>query len=54
MLKILELDENRIYVENEKWCCHFGFGRPVKLGLVLEAVDLNIELNSYQGASDQE
>jgi hypothetical protein len=47
MQNILELDENRIYVEDEKWSCHFGFGKPVKLGLVLEAIDLTKE-------SDQE
>jgi hypothetical protein len=43
MISILDLDEKRIYVENEKWSCYFGFGRPVKLALVLEAVDLAAE-----------
>lgn len=40
MLKILELDENLIYVESDRWLCEFGYGLPVKLGLVLEAIDL--------------
>ena len=40
MLTILELDDNLIYVESERWQCDFGLGSPVKLGLVLEAVDL--------------
>lgn len=39
MPNILELEENRIYVENEKWSCRFGYGEPVKLGLVLEAIE---------------
>lgn len=54
MLSIFELDENRIYVENEKWTCHFGFGRPVKLGLVLEAADLTTESDSYREDSYHE
>jgi hypothetical protein len=49
MRRILELDENRIYEEDEKWSCHFGFGRQIKLGLVLEAVALSKE--SYQKRS---
>jgi hypothetical protein len=40
MPNILELEENLIYVEDEKWSCHFGYGEPIKLGLILEAVDL--------------
>jgi len=40
MLNILELDENIIYVESERWQCEFGYGSPIKLGLVLEAIDL--------------
>jgi len=40
MLNILQLSESQIYVESERWQCSFGHGRPVKLGLVLEAVDL--------------
>lgn len=40
MLNILELDENIIYVESDRWLCDFGYGSPVKLGLVLEAIDL--------------
>jgi hypothetical protein len=40
MLAILEIDENIIYVESERWLCDFGYGSPVRLGLVLEAIDL--------------
>ena len=40
MLNILQLSESQIYVESDRWQCSFGHGRPVKLGLVLEAVDL--------------
>jgi hypothetical protein len=40
MPNILELEDNLIYVEDEKWSCHFGYGEPIKLGLILEAVDL--------------
>lgn len=40
MLTILELDKNLIYVESERWQCDPGLGSPIKLGLILEAVDL--------------
>ena len=40
MLNITELGENQIYVESDRWQCDFGYGDPVRLGLVLEAVDL--------------
>lgn len=40
MLTILELDDNIIYIESERWQCDFGYGSPIRLGLVLEAVDL--------------
>jgi hypothetical protein len=40
MLNIFELDENIIYVESERWLCDFGYGSSIKLGLVLEAIDL--------------
>lgn len=40
MINIIELDENIIYVESDRWTCDFGYGSPVKLGLVLEAIDL--------------
>lgn len=43
MLNILQLSESQIYVESDRWQCSFGHGRPVKLGLVLEAVDLDEE-----------
>ena len=54
MISILDLDEKRIYVENEKWSCYFGFGRPVRLGLVLEAVDLAAESDRCNEDLDQE
>ena len=41
MLNILPLSESQIYVESDRWQCSFGHGKPVKLGLVLEAVDLD-------------
>jgi hypothetical protein len=40
MLDIIELGENQIYLQNDSWQCSFGYGDPVKLGLILEAVDL--------------
>jgi hypothetical protein len=40
MLTIRELGDNLLYVESDNWNCCFGYGDPVKLGLVLEAVDL--------------
>jgi hypothetical protein len=43
MLTILDLCENMLYVENESWQCSFGHGEPVKLGIILEAIDLGID-----------
>jgi hypothetical protein len=40
MPNIINLSEGLLYVESELWQCSFGYGEPVKLGLVLEAVDL--------------
>jgi hypothetical protein len=40
MLDISELSDNQIYLQSDRWQCSFGYGQPVKLGLVLEAVDL--------------
>jgi hypothetical protein len=40
MLAIRDLGDNLLYVESENWNCCFGHGDPVKLGLVLEAIDL--------------
>jgi len=54
MINILDLDEKRIYVENEKGSCYFGFVRPVRLGLVLEAVDLAAESDRCNEDLDQE
>jgi hypothetical protein len=41
MLNIIELCDRQLYVESDRWQCSFGYGGPVKLGLVLEAVDLD-------------
>ena len=36
-----QLSQSQIYIESERWQCSFGWGEPVKLGMVLEAVDLS-------------
>ena len=41
MLSLSELSESHIYIESERWQCSFGYGEPVKLGMVLDAVDLS-------------
>ncbi|MCK9442619.1 MAG: hypothetical protein M0Q13_14510, partial [Methanothrix sp.] len=41
MLNITNLSERQLYVESDRWQCSFGCGDPVRLGLVLEAVDLD-------------
>ena len=40
MLSQSQLSQSQIYIESERWQCSFGWGEPVKLGMVLEAVDL--------------
>ncbi len=40
MLNITDLSERQLYVESDSWQCNYGYGEPVRLGLVLEAVDL--------------
>lgn len=40
MLNILDLSDSQIFLESDRWLCSFGCGEPVKLGLVLEAMDL--------------
>ncbi len=50
MLNITDLSERQLYVESDSWRCNFGYGEPVRLGLVLEAVDLalsDVEEFSY-------
>ena len=50
MLNITDLSERQLYVESDSWQCNFGYGEPVRLGLVLEAVDLalsDVEEFSY-------
>ncbi len=50
MLNITDLSERQLYVESDSWQCNFGYGEPVKLGQVLEAVDLalsDVEEFSY-------
>ncbi len=39
MLSITDLNEGQLYLESDRWQCNFGYGKPVGLGLVLEAVD---------------
>jgi len=39
MLNIFELCDNQLYVESDHWQCSFGYGEPVRLGLILEAVE---------------
>jgi len=41
MLNIIELCDRQLYVESDRWQCGSGYGQPVRLGLVLEAVDLD-------------
>ncbi|MCK9565303.1 MAG: hypothetical protein M0Q43_04570 [Methanothrix sp.] len=41
MLNITNLSETQLYVESDRWQCNFGCGDPVRLGLVLEAADLD-------------
>ncbi|HPM26859.1 MAG TPA: hypothetical protein PLD96_05935, partial [Methanothrix sp.] len=41
MLSQSQLSQSQIYIESERWQCSFGWGEPVKLGMVLEAVDLS-------------
>jgi len=43
MLSQSQLSQSQIYIESERWQCSFGWGEPVKLGMVLEAVDLSSE-----------
>ena len=40
MLNIIELSDGQLYVDSDRWQYNFGYEEPVKLGLVLEAVDL--------------
>ena len=48
MLNIFELCDNQLYVESDRWQCSFGYGEPVRLGLVLEAVEKDeIEGDEY-------
>ena len=50
MLNITDLSERQLYVESDSWQCNYGYGEPVRLGLVLEAVDLalgDVEEFSY-------
>ena len=41
MLCLSQICDNQIYIQSERWQCSFGCGEPVKLGMVLEAVDLS-------------
>lgn len=41
MLNITDLSDRQLYVESDRWHCSFGYGDPVRLGLILEAVELD-------------
>jgi hypothetical protein len=41
MLNITELSDRQLYVQSDRWQCNFGYGESVKLGLVLEAMDVD-------------
>jgi hypothetical protein len=45
MLDIIELCDNMLYVESERWQCSLGHGEPVKLGLILESVALSEDIH---------
>jgi hypothetical protein len=48
MVYIFELCDNQLYVESDRWQCSFGYGEPVRLGLVLEAVETDeSEVDEY-------
>ncbi len=47
MLSLSQLSESQIYIESERWQCSFGCGEPVKLGMVLEAVDLSSDAQDF-------
>jgi hypothetical protein len=50
MLNITNLSDRQLYVESDRGQCSYGYGEPVRLGLVLEAVDLalsDVEEFSY-------
>jgi hypothetical protein len=49
MLNITDLSERQLYVESDSWQCSYGYGEPVRLALVLEAVDL--ALSDVEGFS---
>lgn len=52
MLTILEPGDNLLYVQSDRWQCGFGYGDPVKLGLILEAVDLSPEGEEFSFVVD--
>ncbi len=47
MFSISEICDNILYIENDIWQCDFGHGKPIKLGLILEAVDLSESDNNF-------
>ncbi len=52
MLNITELCDRQLYVESDRWQCSFGYGEPVRLGLILEAVDLDEGGDEYSFVID--
>jgi len=51
MLSILELDDKTIYAENDRWQCDLGTGKPVKLGVVFEAINISEARNMQSNGS---
>lgn len=52
MLNIIELCDRQLYVESDRWQCSFGYGEPVRLGLILEGVDLDDGGDGYSFVID--
>ena len=52
MLNITELCDRQLYVESDRWQCSFGYGEPVRLGLILEAVDIDEGGDEYSFVID--
>ncbi|HWQ18205.1 MAG TPA: hypothetical protein VN455_00385 [Methanotrichaceae archaeon] len=51
MLNILELDDRTIYAENDRWQCNLGAGKPVRLGVIFEAVTISEARNMQSNGS---
>ena len=51
MLNILELDDRTIYAENDRWQCDLGSGKPVRLGVIFEAIAITDARNAQSNGS---